>query len=92
MKKLLSTCSLTALALLAGFAVALQPATDACAIGDCTRTFSTAQVTGVSTVDCVWAKMDAQTQAEALVGCSNTCFETFVVIDDNNCRRVLASG
>lgn len=70
----------------------LIPAPDVTAAPRCTQTFSTAQVTGVSTVDCPWAVMDAQMKAEALIPCDDTCFENLVIIDDNNCQKFWPSG
>lgn len=54
----------------------------------------TPQVTGVSTTDCVWAKMDAQNQAYALADCPSGeyCDRFLQVIDDNDCNKFWPSG
>jgi hypothetical protein len=63
----------------------------------CGSSQTTANVTGVSTVDCAWAEMDAHNQAKALAGCGGTssfffCSQSLEVIDDNNCQKFWPSG
>ena len=63
----------------------------------CGPNLTTANVTGVSTVDCIWAEMDAQNKAKAIAGCDGTanfyfCSQSLEIVDDNNCQKFWPSG
>lgn len=81
--------------LLAG-GLAFMPACDVLAIPGCRCLPEevTPIVTGVSTVDCPWAKMDAESKADAFVDCPSGefCDYWLEVIDDNDCQKFWPSG